>query len=315
MAILAAFEDTAGQRSKELAMEVRMADHFGMCFGVKDAIELALRLTRQGPLTILGDLVHNPDVLTSMAAAGAAQARRPDDVATRSLLLTAHGTADRLKRELRAQGRQVHDATCPLVKRVHLALARLVAEGRHPVVVGQADHVEVRGLVGDFADHTVILNEEDLELLAEPVTRNPRLGVVAQTTQPLDHVRALVAALRRRFPAVDVRFIDTVCQPTKDRQEAMRRLIDETEVIVVVGGPDSNNSRKLTELARSLGRRAYQVARAAELEPEWFAGVRVVGLTAGTSTPDDTVALVRAWLENLAAPVSIPAAARPNMSQ
>ena len=105
------------------------------------------------------------------------------------------------------------------------------------------------------------------------------------------------AAIRRRFPDADVRAIDTVCQPTKDRQEAMRRLVEETEVVVVVGGPDSNNSRKLTEFARSRGRTAYQVARASELRPEWFAGVQVVGLTAGTSTPDDVIDEVRAWLE------------------
>jgi 4-hydroxy-3-methylbut-2-enyl diphosphate reductase len=280
-------------------MEVRMADHLGMCFGVRDAIDLALRLTRQGPLTILGDLVHNPDVLAQMDAAGAAQARRPEDVKTRALLLTAHGTANRIKLELRSAGHQVHDATCPLVKRVHLALDKLVAEGRYPVIIGQADHVEVRGLVGDLADFRVILRETDLDALAGPVGQNARLGVVAQTTQPLSLVLDLVAALRRRFPDADVRFIDTVCQPTKDRQQAMNRLIAESDAIVVVGGPDSNNSRKLTELARSLGRPAFQVSRASELCPRWFEGMRVVGVTAGTSTPDETIQGVKQWLENL----------------
>lgn len=274
-------------------MQVRTAEHMGMCFGVRDAIDLALRLTRQGPLTILGDLVHNPDVVARMDAAGAARAHRVEEVQTRAVLLTAHGTAQRVKLRLRDEGLQVHDAACPLVKRVHLALDRLQEEGRHPVIVGQKDHVEVRGLVGDLDDYTVVLNEADLEALAG----RPRLGVVAQTTQPLEHVEALVEAMRRRFPEADIRFIDTVCQPTKERQEAMRRLVEETEVIVVVGGPDSNNSRKLAEFARSWGRTAYQVARAAELREEWFAGVEVVGLTAGTSTPDDVIAEVRAWLE------------------
>jgi 4-hydroxy-3-methylbut-2-enyl diphosphate reductase len=274
-------------------MEVRMAEHLGMCFGVRDAIELAMRLTRQGPLTILGDLVHNPDVVARMDAAGASRAADSGQVQTRAVLLTAHGTAQGVKLRLRDEGHQVHDAACPLVKRVHLALAKLVGEGRHPVIVGQRDHVEVRGLVGDLRESTVVLHEADLEQLAG----KPRLGVVAQTTQPLERVEALVESIRRRFPDADVHFIDTVCQPTKDRQEAMRRLVDESEVIVVVGGPDSNNSRKLTEFARGRGRTAYQVARAGELRPEWFAGVRVVGLTAGTSTPDDVIEEVRAWLE------------------
>ena len=278
-------------------MEVRMADHLGMCFGVRDAIDLALHLTRQGPITILGDLVHNPDVLTEMDQAGAARTSQPEEVKTRALLLTAHGMSQRVKNGLREKGHQVHDATCPLVKRAHLALAKLVADGFYPVVIGQADHVEVRGLVGDLDQYTIILREEDLSRLQEGVDRGYRFGVVSQTTQPLHFVLSLVDAMRQRYPNNEFRFVDTVCQPTKDRQEAMPRLAAEADVIVVVGGPDSNNSRKLTELARQLGKPAYQVAAASELRPEWFQGVRVVGLTAGTSTPDRAIEEVRERLQ------------------
>ena len=185
-------------------MEVRMADHMGMCFGVRDAIDLALRLTRQGPLTILGDLVHNPDVLARMDEAGASRVRDPEQVQTRALLLTAHGTADGVKQQLRSQGHQVYDATCPLVKRVHLVLKKLVADGRYPVVIGQQDHVEVRGLIGDLDDYEVILHETDFDRLEAPVARNPRVGVVAQTTQPLPLVKDLVTALKGRRPAADL---------------------------------------------------------------------------------------------------------------
>jgi 4-hydroxy-3-methylbut-2-en-1-yl diphosphate reductase len=276
-------------------MQVRLADHYGMCFGVRDAMDLALRLTGSGPVTILGDLVHNPDVVSRLDTAGATRARRPEEVGTHAVLLTAHGTADRVKLQLRLAGHEVHDATCPLVTRVHLVIARLVAEGFFPVVIGQADHVEVRGLVGDLEDCEVILNEADLTRLEKRFGRGKgaRLGVVAQTTQPLQKVRELVQELQHRLPAALVRFIDTVCQPTKDRQEALRKLVSETDVVIVVGGPDSNNSRKLTELARHLGRPAYQVSRAAELRPEWFTGARVVGLTAGTSTPEEVIHEVR----------------------
>jgi 4-hydroxy-3-methylbut-2-enyl diphosphate reductase len=276
-------------------MEVRMADHLGMCFGVRDAIDLALRLTRQGPITILGDLVHNPDVVADLDSAGAFRAQRAGQVETRAVLLTAHGTSERIKLQLREEGHQVHDAACPLVKRVHLALKRLLSEGRHPVIIGKADHVEVRGLTGDLDDYTVIQEEDDLEKLAG---RN-FLGVVAQTTQPLERVEGLVAALRARFPEADVRFIETVCQPTKDRQEAMRRLARESDVVIVVGGPHSNNSHKLTELARRLGRPAHQVASANDLSPDWFRQGQVVGLTAGTSTPDRVIDEVRQRLETL----------------
>jgi 4-hydroxy-3-methylbut-2-en-1-yl diphosphate reductase len=282
-------------------MRVRVAEHLGMCFGVKDAIELALDLTRRQPLTILGDLVHNPDVVAEMDAAGAAHARRQEEVRTTSVLLTAHGTSDRVKLDLRRQGREVHDATCPLVTRVHLALKRLVAEGRHPVVIGQPAHVEVRGLVGDLDEYTIVFEEADVEQLGPRLRQNQRapLGVVSQTTQPLERVLELVRAIRNRYPQADVRFIDTVCQPTKDRQQALRDLIQDSDVVVVVGGPDSNNSRKLAELARRLGRAAHLVAGAPELRREWFAGCRVVGLTAGTSTPDRIIDEVKAWLEKL----------------
>lgn len=288
-------------------MRVLMAEHYGMCFGVRDAVEMALDLTRRGPLTILGDLVHNPNVVARMDAAGAVRVPLGGEVRTPAVLLTAHGTSDRLKLELRRQGLELHDATCPLVTRAHLALRKLVVEGRHPIVIGQARHVEVRGLVGDLDDCTVILDESDLAQLDTRLQRDPsaRLGVVAQTTQPLERVTELVEALKGRYPNADVRFIDTVCQPTKDRQQALRDLTEESDVIIVVGGPDSNNSRKLVELARALGRPAHLVANASELRPEWFDRCEVVGVTAGTSTPEAVVEAVRARLERTPAAASM----------
>jgi 4-hydroxy-3-methylbut-2-enyl diphosphate reductase len=280
-------------------MQVLMAEHHGMCFGVRDAIDLAMKLTTERPVTILGDLVHNPDVVAALDAAGARRARDPNEVTTETVLVTAHGSSDRMKLQLRGANREVHDATCPLVTRAHLALRKLVAEGYFPVVVGQRDHVEVRGLVGDLDDCVVLLDETDMKDLQSRFIdgRGVRLGIVSQTTQPIEHVRRVVAAVGRRLPEAEVRFIDTVCQPTKDRQDSLRRLVREAEVVVVVGGAESNNSRKLSELARQSGCRAYQVASADDLRAEWFEGVSVVGLTAGTSTPDRTIDEVRRRLE------------------
>jgi 4-hydroxy-3-methylbut-2-enyl diphosphate reductase len=276
-------------------LEVRLAEHYGMCFGVRDAIDLALDLARQGPVTILGDLVHNPDVLADLDRAGARRVDKPEKARTRLVLLTAHGTAERVKFQLEQKGHHIQDAVCPLVTRVHLALGKLIAEGRHPVIIGQAGHVEVRGLVGDLREYTIVLAEDDLNQLAG----RTRLGVVAQTTQPLEKVLDLVKLMRRRYPRADVRFVDTVCQPTKDRQQALGRLAVECDAIVVVGGPQSNNSKKLVELARRLGRPGYQVADASELRSNWFRGVRVVGLTAGTSTPEHIVLEVKEALQGM----------------
>src|SRR5262249_47973912 len=218
---------TAGQAPRrEDDMQVRMADHYGMCFGVRDAVDLALRLTDAGPVTILGDLVHNPDVVAQLEAAGAGRAATLEEVDTRAVLLTAHGIADRIKLQLRQAGHVIHDATCPLGTRAHLALKKLVADGYFPVVIGQAHHVEVRGLVGDLDDYFILLNSADIDRLVDRFHNGPpekvRLGIVSQTTQPIEKVREIVQNLRRRLPAVEVRFVDTVCQPTKDRQEALR---------------------------------------------------------------------------------------------
>ena len=180
------------------------------------------------------------------------------------MLLTAHGTSDRVKLRAARQGLEVHDATCPLVTRVHLALRKLVAEGRHPVVIGQAEHVEVRGLVGDLDEYTIILDESDLDQLDERLRRDPRPGWASwprrrsRWSACTELVEALGRGSRTRTCASSTRFAS---RP----RTASRRcgdLADEQRRGVVVGGPDSNNSRKLAELARQLGRPAYQVASA-----------------------------------------------------
>ena len=279
-------------------MQILLAEHYGLCFGVRDALRDAERLAAQGPLTTLGDLVHNPLALARLDAHGVHRGQL-DELAsapTRRVLITAHGAADERRRAWQAAGFEVTDTTCPLVKRAHRQLAGLVAGGYFPVVVGQANHVEVRGLTGDFPDASVIENEADIG--AVPIY--PRYGVISQTTQPSDKVRHLVEALRAARPEAEVRFCDTVCQPTKDRQAALRALIARAEVIVVVGGRHSNNTRQLVLTAEAAGRRAHGIERAGELEPEWFEAVGTVGVTAGTSTLPETVREVCARLEEIA---------------
>jgi 4-hydroxy-3-methylbut-2-enyl diphosphate reductase len=197
-------------------MKIIRAEHLGMCFGVKDAIALALKTAECGPLTILGDLVHNQTVLADLAARGIRTESTVAGIQTSLAMITAHGTSQRMLNEARGRGVQVLEATCPLVHVAHRAVAMLVREGYHPVIIGKRDHVEVRGLTGDLREFDVVLSDSDIEALPE----RARFGVAAQTTQPIEKVRALVNALRRRFPASEVRFIDTVCQPTKQRQHA-----------------------------------------------------------------------------------------------
>jgi 4-hydroxy-3-methylbut-2-enyl diphosphate reductase len=197
--------------------------------------------------------------------------------------------------QLRAQGLNVSEATCPLVHHAHHALRRLVDESYHPVIIGKKDHVEVRGLTEDLAECDIVLNEQDIQVLAG----RPRFGVVAQTTQPIDKVHYLVGLIRQRFPASAVRFEDTVCQPTKLRQWAAVQLAQHSDVVVVVGGANSNNTRELVATCSRGCRRVYHIQSSGELRPEWFEGAEVVGVTAGTSTPDVTIDAVEAWLRQL----------------
>lgn len=278
-------------------MKLLRAEHLGMCFGVRDAITLAGNQASHQPVTVLGELVHNETVLNDLRARGIRFERDLKDVTTETVLVTAHGTSDRRLAEVRARGHRVIEATCPLVRHAHRALAELVRAGFHPVVIGQRGHVEVRGLTEDYAEHDIVLNEADI---AEMKPR-PRLGVVAQTTQPVSRVLELVACLRRRFPDAKIAFRDTVCQPTKQRQAAAEDLARQCDVVIVIGGAHSNNTRELATTCGRFCARVHHVQTAGDLRAVWFRPAETVGLTAGTSTPDSTIQAVELRLRQLAA--------------
>jgi 4-hydroxy-3-methylbut-2-enyl diphosphate reductase len=278
-------------------MKIIRAEHLGMCFGVKDAIALALDTARREPLTILGDLVHNDNVLAALKARGVVIEQQAEKVTTQTVMVTAHGASGRALTQTRALGFTVLEATCPLVAVAHHAVLKLAREGFHPVIVGKRDHVEVRGLTGDLDEFDVVLNEADILALQE----RPRFGVAAQTTQPIEKVRMLVNSLRHRFPDSEVRFIDTVCRPTKQRQHAAVELAQQCEVVIVIGGVHSNNTRELVETCGRYCARVHHVQTANDLRPEWLEHANVVGITAGTSTPDEVIDGVEHALHSLAA--------------
>jgi 4-hydroxy-3-methylbut-2-enyl diphosphate reductase len=273
-------------------MKIIRAEHLGMCFGVRDAIALASETAKQEPLTILGDLVHNETVLAALRSRGIRVAQQPADVSTQTVMVTAHGTSERAIHETRGRGLNVLEATCPLVHVAHRSLARLVREGFHPVIIGKREHVEVRGLTGDLDKFDVVLDAEDVAGLRE----RPRFGIVSQTTQPIDRVRQLVQLMRERFPQSEVRFIDTVCQPTKQRQNAAMELAQKCDVVVVIGGAHSNNTHELVKTCSRFCARVHHVQTAGDLRATWFTGLETVGITAGTSTPDEVINAVEQWL-------------------
>ena len=279
-------------------MNIQLAEHYGLCFGVRDAIAQAERLAAQGPLTILGELVHNPVVRERLAQRGVREgALAGESAPTPQVMITAHGASDRKRAEWRGAGFGVADGTCPLVRHAHGQLGLLVSLGYAPVVIGKRGHVEVEGLTGDFPEACVVENEADISRLPQ----RERYGVISQTTQPVERVRALVEAIRAARPESEVRFSDTVCQPTKNRQNALRKLIAECDTMVVVGGRNSNNTVQLVTAARVAGLAVFHIERTEELDPAWFGAAQNVGLTAGTSTLKETVAAVHERLQQIAA--------------
>lgn len=278
-------------------MNILRASHLGMCFGVRDAIQLATRTARQQPLTILGQLVHNETVVGRLRAEGIRMADAPASVVTPTVMITAHGASDRAMQALRDRGLDVIEATCPLVKLAHMAVRHLVRDGYHPVIVGQRHHVEVRGLTGDLDEFDVVLDEADVQQLVE----RPRFGVAAQTTQPLERVRWLTGLIRQRFPRAEVKLVDTVCRPTKDRQTAAIELAQTSDVVIVIGGAASNNTRELAARCARHCARVHHVQTADDLCADWFRPNDRVGLTAGTSTPDAIIDAVEARLREMAA--------------
>ncbi len=278
-------------------MRVIRAEHLGMCFGVRDAIALAVEHAEAAPLTILGDLVHNPAVLAGLQSKGIAIAHDVAEVKTHTVMVTAHGASERSMARTRARGLEIVEATCPLVHVAHRAIRALLRDGYHPVIVGQRGHIEVRGLTEDLDAFDVVLDESDVAALQE----RPRIGIAAQTTQPIAKVKHLVALIRERFPETDVRFIDTVCQPTKQRQIAAVALARQCDVVLVIGGANSNNTRELVSTCRQYCSRVHHVQSDSDLRPVWFVAAGTVGITAGTSTPDATIDSIDRRIRQLAA--------------
>jgi 4-hydroxy-3-methylbut-2-en-1-yl diphosphate reductase len=266
-------------------MKIIRAEHLGMCFGVRDAIALAMQESARVPMTILGDLVHNETVLNHLRARGIGIQQRLEGITTPTVMITAHGTSERTLHEIKQRGLNVLEATCPLVRVAHKAIMELAQAGFHPVIIGKADHVEVRGLTGDLDEFDVVLTEADVMAL----TPRTRFGVAAQTTQPIEKVHRLVALLRETFPNAEVKFMDTVCRPTKQRQSAAVNLARQCDVVIVIGGAQSNNTKELVTTCRQHCARVHHVNTANDLRAEWFESVESIGITAGTSTPDEII--------------------------
>ena len=268
-------------------MKVSLANALGTCFGVQDAINLAMTPDFGADLTIVGQLVHNPQVNESLKKNGVSLVNdigAMDQIKTKKVMITAHGAAETTKKKLSDAGHTVFDASCPLVMRVHKTIKSMVQKDYFPVVIGQQDHVEVKGIVGDLEDFLVINNVSDLEKIEQAGKR--RLEIVSQTTLQVEKAEHLVSKIRNLECVDEVYFVNTICQPTRDRQIAVRDLADQVDIMIVIGGYNSSNTKKLVQVCEEKNIQAYHIESFLQLEGDWFHNKNHVGITAGTSTPE-----------------------------
>lgn len=281
-------------------MKISLAKAMGSCFGVDDAVEMALEHPEAQDLTILGQLVHNPQTVQRLKSKGIRLAEgidAIDSIETTNVMITAHGAADKIKEKVIDSGFKLFDATCPLVQHVHRTIKRMVKKGYFPIVIGEEKHVEVKGIVGDLEEYLVVKDPADIDLLTPE--KRKKLGIVSQTTQNYNNVTRVATAIEAREDVEDVKFFNTVCKPTRERQEAVEELSDTVDIMIVVGGKNSSNTRKLKLLGDKKGIASYHIESPNELQAEWFKGKEHVGITAGTSTPFDVIDSIHEAIRDL----------------
>ena len=282
--------------------EVLLAEPRGFCAGVDRAIEIVERaLTRFGaPIYVRHEIVHNTYVVNDLKLKGAIFIEDLADVPPgATLIFSAHGVSQAVRGEAAARGFQVFDATCPLVSKVHVAVAKLAREGYEFIMIGHKGHPEVEGTMGQLSEGIYLV--EDVADVAAVKPRGDLLAVVTQTTLSVDDAAEILAEVKRLFPQVRQPKHQDICYATQNRQDAVKLMAPQVDVVIVVGSPSSSNSNRLRELADRLGTPAYMVDAADDLDPAWFDGCPRVGLTAGASAPDILVQQVIARLRALGA--------------
>lgn len=275
-------------------MKVVVARYAGVCYGVERALKLASEAaTRDGHVATLGPLIHNPQAVAALQERGVGVASSLDDISGGTVVIRSHGVDPAVIVEAEERGLTVVDATCPFVRAAHTCAAELTAAGYAVVIVGESDHPEVEGILAHAGGEAIIV-----EHAADLPARVPRrIGVVVQTTQQIGTLRDVVDDLLPR--TADLRVCNTICSATAQRQTAAAELADEVDVIVVVGGHNSGNTTRLTDICRARNSHTHHVETAAELESAWFTGAGVVGVTAGASTPDEQIQGVIGAIEAL----------------
>lgn len=276
-----------------MAVHIQIASEAGACYGVERALRMVEDAAKTSPVPVhtLGPLIHNPRVVADLALKGVTVVDSPEESAGDTLLLRTHGVTPNEERRARKLCHDVLDATCPFVKKVHLAASRLYREGYQVVVVGETGHPEVEATL-PHAPGAVVVGDAS-EVADLPVCK--KIGVVVQTTQSRSNLEHVVSALLGR--AEEVRVVNTICDATSGHQGACAELAARADVMIVIGGRISANTKRLTEIAAELCPRTYHIEGADELDPSWLDGAGLIGITAGASTPASQIDAVRSAIE------------------
>ncbi|ANH70532.1 4-hydroxy-3-methylbut-2-enyl diphosphate reductase [Mitsuaria sp. 7] len=283
--------------------DIVLAEPRGFCAGVDRAIEIVERALKKfgAPIYVRHEIVHNTYVVNDLKAKGAIFIEDLADVpAGATLVFSAHGVSQAVRKEAQARGFQIFDATCPLVTKVHVEVAKLHREGYEFIMIGHKGHPEVEGTMGQLSDG-IYLVEEASDVPHVRVKDPSRLAVVTQTTLSVDDAAEILRAVKKHFPEVREPKKQDICYATQNRQDAVKVMAPQVDVVVVVGSPTSSNSNRLRELAERLGTPAYMVDAAEDVQAEWLDGRSKVGLTAGASAPDVLVQAVISRLRELGA--------------
>jgi len=284
-------------------MDVLLANPRGFCAGVDRAIAIVEQAIEQfgAPIYVRHEVVHNKFVVDDLREKGAVFVEELDEVPTgATVVFSAHGVSKAVRADADARGLRVFDATCPLVTKVHVEVAKMREHGRDIVMIGHEGHPEVEGTMGQVEDGIYLV--ESVDDVARLVVRDPdKLAYVTQTTLSVDDAAAVVSALKARFPAIVGPKRDDICYATQNRQDAVKAMVADVDAVIVVGSPNSSNSNRLREVAAIRGVPAWMIDRAEELRAEWVAGKRRVGVTAGASAPEILVQQVITRLKQLGA--------------
>tara|TARA_Y100000816_G_C26104160_1_gene586124 strand:- start:773 stop:1633 length:861 start_codon:yes stop_codon:yes gene_type:complete len=266
-------------------MKILLAKNAGYCFGVRDAVNMAYDTAKEhGDVYMLGHIVHNENVVDDLDKAGAKVVDSLDSVPDgRPVLLRAHGTHVDIVEEAKNKKMNIVDATCPLVRDIHDEIKTLEADGRKIIIIGDHGHDEVVGIASQVKDPIIVATADE----ATELRKTKRAGVVSQSTQTIENVQDIINILMSKV--VDLRFINTICFPTKRNQEQIKELSKQCDVMFVIGSFTSANSKRLTDLSKERNSRSYQVTCASDIDEKWLDNCETVGISAGASTPDNII--------------------------